>query len=60
MKMYRIIYSAKYRKMGCKYHLRHCVILLVAPGRPKNCLVKLHGGELAVVPYGNLKFVKII
>ena len=56
MKLYKIVYSYKYRTMGCRYHLRHCVIIKVVSGRPKNVLVKLNGGELAVVPWGNIKF----
>jgi hypothetical protein len=46
--------------MGAKYFLRHCIILKIAIGKPKNVLVKLHGGELAVIPYGNLKYERRI
>ena len=58
MKLYKIIYSKKYRAMGCDLHGRHCVIVAIAKGRPKNCLVRLRGKKLVVVPYGNLKYIK--
>lgn len=59
-KLFKVIYSRKYRDMyECRYHLRHCVILGIASGRPKNCLVKFRGGEKAVIPWGNLKFQKM-
>ncbi len=57
MKLYKIIYGKKYINLVVDRHLRHCVILKVASGRPRNCLVKLRGNELVVVPYGNLRFV---
>lgn len=58
MKLFKVIYSKKYRAMGARYHGRHCIILTIAKGRPRNCLVQLRGKELAVIPWGNLKFVK--
>lgn len=58
MKLYKILYSKKYRDMGARYHGRHCIVLAVGK-RPKNCLVKLRGGELVVVPSGNLKSVGV-
>lgn len=55
MKLFKIIYSKKYRQVyGCPYFLRHCVVVTRAASRPFNVLVKLQGGELVVVPFGNL------
>jgi len=55
VKLYKIIYSKKYRAVyGCSYFLRHCIIVAKATSKPFNILVKLKGGELVVVPYGNL------
>lgn len=53
-RLYKIIYSKKYRLFGALYHGRHCVIVTMAKGRPRNCLVRLKGKEYAVIPYGNL------
>ena len=57
MKLWKIIYSKKYRNEGCKYHGRHCVVIQRASGRPFNVLVQLRGKELVVVPWGNLRKV---
>jgi hypothetical protein len=54
--LFKIVYSAKYRALGVRYHLRHCIVIQSAR-RGRNCLVKLHGGELAIVPRGNLVLV---
>ena len=55
-KLLKVVYSKKYRQAyECRYHLRHCVALRGATGRPKNVVVQLRGGELAVIPAGNLK-----
>jgi len=56
VKLHKIVYSKKYQKFGAEYHDRHCVVLRRATGRPKNVLVQLRGGELAVVPSGNIRF----
>ena len=54
-KLFKIVYSKKYREVyGCPYFLRHCIIVAKATSKPFNMLVKLKGGELVVVPYGNL------
>lgn len=55
--LYKIVYSKKYRKLGVKYHLRHCVVLKRTSGRPRNVLVQLRGNELAIVSSGNLVLV---
>lgn len=62
MKIYRIVYSAKYRQEGARYHGRHCIVRQFPKKgtRPFNCLVQLKGGELAVIPYGNLKFEAVM
>ena len=55
-KLMKVVYSQKYRQAyECRYHLRHCVILKVASGRPKNVAVKFRGNEIAIIPWGNLK-----
>lgn len=54
-KLYKIIYSKKYRQIyHCQYFLRHCIVVAKATSKPFNILVKLKGGELVVVPFGNL------
>lgn len=54
--LFKIIYSRKYRAMGARYHGRHCVVVQSAL-RGRNTLVRLRGGELAIVPRGNLILV---
>jgi len=55
-KLLKVVYSKKYRQtFECRYHGRHCIALRGATGRPKNVVVRLRGGELAVIPCGNLK-----
>ncbi len=49
----RIHYGLHYP--GMPYQDRHCKVLRQARGKPFNVLVKLHGGRLLVVPYGNLR-----
>jgi hypothetical protein len=54
-KLFKIVYSKKYRNSyHCQYFLRHCIIVTKATSRPFNVLVKLRGGELVIVPNGNL------
>ena len=50
----QIHYSEK-KYPGMPLQDRHCRVLLVAPGRPKNVLVKLKEGIRVVVPFGNLR-----
>jgi hypothetical protein len=53
--VYQLRYSSKkYPGTARLYQNRHCVVLVVAKGRPLNVLVKLRGGEKIVVPVGNL------
>jgi hypothetical protein len=53
----RIIhYGKKYPNMP--YQDRHCKVLTVARGKPKNGLVKLRGGTLVVVPVMNFMWNK--
>jgi hypothetical protein len=50
-------YAAKKRSV-CKYHARHCRVLIIArrgAGGPRNVLVMLREGVKLVVPQGNLK-----
>ena len=54
MKLFKIVYAWKYREMGIKYHLRHCVIISRATRYNRNVLVQLQAGERAIVPIGNL------
>lgn len=46
-------YGKRYPNMP--YQKRHCKVLVIARGRPRNVLVRLRGGVLMVVPFGNLK-----
>jgi hypothetical protein len=50
--IYKIHYGKRYP--GMPYQDRHCRLVQVAKGRPKNVLVRLKEGVLVVVPIGNL------